>query len=125
MVLEMRLRGIRIDVDAAEQARDHLLTKRDAVFAEISEKLGVAVGMDEIGRSKWLAETFDRQGIKYPRTAKGNPSFTAGKTGWMPKHPHWLPQLIVMADKFNNAAANFLQKYILDTCRQRPHPCRD
>jgi hypothetical protein len=32
----------------------------------------------------------------------------------MPKHPHWLPQLIVQADKYNNAAANFLQGHILD-----------
>jgi DNA polymerase I-like protein with 3'-5' exonuclease and polymerase domains len=114
MVLEMRRRGIRIDVDAAERARDHLFAKRDAVFAQISDKLGTNVGMAEIGRSKWLAETFDRQGIKYPRTAKGNPSFTAGNSGWMPRHKHWLPPLIVKADRLNNAAANFLQHYILD-----------
>jgi DNA polymerase I-like protein with 3'-5' exonuclease and polymerase domains len=114
MVLEMRRRGIRIDTGAAERARDHLLAKRDAVFAEISGKLGINVGMAEIGRSKWLADTFDKQGIKYPRTAKGNPSFTAGNSGWMPRHAHWLPPLIVKADRLNNAAANFLQHYILD-----------
>jgi DNA polymerase I-like protein with 3'-5' exonuclease and polymerase domains len=114
MVLEMRRRGIRIDVEAAERARDLLFAKRDAVFAEISEQLGAGVSMAEIGRSKWLAETFDQQGIKYPRTAKGNPSFTAGNSGWMPRHEHWLPLLIVKADKLNNAAGNFLQHYILD-----------
>ena len=114
MVLEMRRRGIRIDVDAAEQARDRLSAKRDAIFGEISDKLGVNVGMAEIGRTKWLAETFDQQGIKYPRTEKGNPSFTAGNSGWMPRHKHWLPPLIVKADRLNNAAANFLQHYILD-----------
>jgi hypothetical protein len=32
----------------------------------------------------------------------------------MPRHPHWLPQLIVKADKLNNAAVNFLQSYVLD-----------
>src|SRR5262249_29655743 len=52
-------------------------------------------------------------GIVFPRTEKGNPSFTAGNSGWMPKHPHWLPQLIVKADKYNNAAVNFLETYIL------------
>ena len=114
MVMEMRRRGIRIDVAAAEQARDHLLRKRDAVFAELSDKLGAAVSMAEIGRTAWLVEAFDRQSIKYPRTEKGNPSFTAGNLGWMPKHPHWLPQLIVKADKYNNAAVNVLQGYILD-----------
>jgi DNA polymerase I-like protein with 3'-5' exonuclease and polymerase domains len=114
LVLEMRLRGIRVDLAAAERARDLLLRKRDVVFAELSEKLECRVGMDEIGRSKWLAETFDRLGIKYPRTEKGNPSFAGGQTGWMSKHPHWLPQLITKADKYNNAATKFLQNYILD-----------
>jgi DNA polymerase I-like protein with 3'-5' exonuclease and polymerase domains len=113
MVHEMRRRGIRIDTAAAECAREQLLQKRDTVFAELSEKLGVNVGMAEIGRTKWLAETFDQQKIKYPRTEKGNPSFTAGTTGWMHKHSHWLPQLIVRADKYNNAAVNFLENYIL------------
>ena len=69
--------------------------------------------MEEIGRNKWLAQTFDQHGIAYPRTAKGNPSFTAGTTGWMHKHEHWLPRLIVKADKAHNAATKFLETYIL------------
>ena len=48
MVLEMRWRGVRIDVAAAEQARDLLLAKRDAVLTEISDKLGTPVSMDEL-----------------------------------------------------------------------------
>jgi DNA polymerase I-like protein with 3'-5' exonuclease and polymerase domains len=114
MVAAMRRRGIRIDIPAAERARDLLLQKRDAAFAELSEKLGINVGMEEIGRNKWLADTFDAHGIKYPRTEKGNPSFTAGSTGWMHKHSHWLPLLIVKADKYNNAAVNVLENYILN-----------
>jgi DNA polymerase I-like protein with 3'-5' exonuclease and polymerase domains len=113
MVHEMRRRGVRVDTAAAEQARDLLLPKRNAVFAELSEKLGVRVGMEEIGRTEWLAAIFDQHKISYPRTELGNPSFTAGNTGWMPKHPHWLPQLIVTADKYNNAVVNFLENYIL------------
>jgi hypothetical protein len=110
MVLEMRRRGIRVDAAAAEQARDFLLQKRDAAFAELSEKVGANVGMEEIGRTEWLAATFDQHKISYPRTEKDNPSFTAGNTGWMPHHPHWLPQLIVKADKYNNAAVNVLTR---------------
>src|SRR5262249_16478241 len=101
MVLEMRLRGIRIDLDAAVHARDLLLSKRDAALAELSDKLDRAIGMDEIRSKKWLAETFDDHGIKYPHTEKGNPSFTAGKSGWMTGHGHWLPQLIAAANKYN------------------------
>ena len=82
MVHEMRRRGIRIDQVAAEQARDLLLQKRDAALAELSEKLGTLVGMEEIGRNKWLAQTFDAHGIDYPCTEKGNPSSRPAH-GWM------------------------------------------
>ena len=111
MVHEMRRRGIRVDLDAAEQARDHCFRGRDATLTELSEKLGTLVGMEEIGRNKWLAETFDAHGIAYPHTEKGSPSFTKD---WMPKHEHWLPRLIIKADKYNDAGAKFLQNYILD-----------
>src|SRR6516164_679527 len=101
MVLEMRRRGIRIDIAAAERARDMLLQKRDAALAELSEKLGEPVSMHELKRAAWLAKTFDAYKIKYPRTEKGNPSFRAGNTGWMTRHPHWLCQLKVQADRYN------------------------
>ena len=113
MVLEMRRRGIRIDTAAAERARELLLQKRDAAFTELSKKLGANVGMAEIGRTTWLVETFDAHKLVYPRTEKGNPSFTAGNRGWMTKHPHWLPQLITRADKLNHAAVHFLEQHIL------------
>jgi hypothetical protein len=101
MVHEMRRRGIRVDLDAAARARDLLLEKRDTALTELSEKLGRATGMEEIQGRKWLVETFDRLKIKYQRTEKGNPSFTAGKLGWMARHEHWLPQLIATANKYD------------------------
>src|SRR6202000_477630 len=64
--------------------------------------------------------------IPIPRTApskshpEGQPSFTAGSTGWMPKwreadgRPHWLAELIVREDKYHNAATKFIQGYIID-----------
>jgi DNA polymerase I-like protein with 3'-5' exonuclease and polymerase domains len=113
MVHEMRRRGIRVDTTAAERARDLLSRKRDAVLAELSQKHGAAVGMDEIAGKKWLEATFDQYGIKYPRTKKGNPSFTSGQRGWMHKHSHWLPQLIAKANKYNKAAVDFLEGHIL------------
>jgi DNA polymerase I-like protein with 3'-5' exonuclease and polymerase domains len=115
MVLEMRRRGIRIDVAAAERNRDLLLQKRDAVFVELAEKLGVvAVDIEDIGHTGWLATTCDRLGIKYPYTNTGKPSFTAGTLGWMHRHEHWFPQLVVKADKYNKAAMDFLQRHVLD-----------
>src|SRR5262249_51628079 len=104
MVHEMRRRGIRIDAAAAECAREQILQKRATALAELSAKLGTNVGMAEIRSRTWLPQTFDAHGIAYPRTEKGNPSFTGGKTGWMAKHSHWLPQLIATAEKYEHAA---------------------
>ncbi|PWT80374.1 MAG: hypothetical protein C5B58_11770 [Acidobacteria bacterium] len=113
MVHAMRKRGIRVDISAAEHARDYLLRKRDAVLAQISEKLETSIGMDEINGRKWLVSTFDRLGIKYPLTEKGNPSFKRGKRGWLQHSAHWLPPLIAAADTFDQYANNFLQQQIL------------
>jgi DNA polymerase I-like protein with 3'-5' exonuclease and polymerase domains len=113
MVLEMRLRRIRVDLDAANRARELLLRKRDAALTELSNHLGFAVSMHEIQGRKWLVESFDRYRLAYPKTERGNPSFAAGKTGWMAGHLHWLPQLIAAAGKYDKAAADFVQK-ILD-----------
>jgi len=113
MVHKMRRRGIRIDISAAEQARDLLLRRRDAVLTQISERLDTGVGMDEINGRKWLISTFDRLGIKYPLTKKGNPSFKRGKRGWMQHSEHWLPPLIATADQLDQYGDNFLQQQIL------------
>ena len=125
MVLEMRRRGIRIDQDAAEQARDLLLAKRDAALAELSAQHGAHVGMDEIQGRKWKEQTFDKYGISYPRTAKGNPSFAAGKSGWMAQHAHWLPRLIAMASKYDAAGHQVSRRTYPQPHRRRAHSRRD
>jgi DNA polymerase I-like protein with 3'-5' exonuclease and polymerase domains len=113
MVLEMRRRGIRVDQIAAEQARDYCLQKRDQALAELSDQLGSLVGMTEIASPIWKARTFDAHHVNYPRTEKGNPSFQAGKLGWMAKHQHWLPRLIATANKYEHAGSTFLEGHIL------------
>jgi DNA polymerase I-like protein with 3'-5' exonuclease and polymerase domains len=114
MVHEMRRRGIRVDQSSAEQGRNHCLHKRDQALAELSEQLGSLVGMEEIASPLWKARTFDAHHIDYPRTKKGNPSFKAGKLGWMAKHEHWLPRLIATANKYHFAGSTFLQGHILE-----------
>jgi DNA polymerase I-like protein with 3'-5' exonuclease and polymerase domains len=113
MVHAMRRRGIRVDQDAAAQARDHCLQQRDRALAELSEKLECPAGMEEIASRKWLVQIFDAHDIRYPRTEKGNPSFKAGKTGWMTAHAHWLPRLIATANKYHHAGNTFLNDHIL------------
>ena len=115
MVLEMRLRGIRIDLDAAERARDLLLRKRDAVFAELSEKLGMPSrhGRDRPQQMAGRDLRPPRHQISAHREGQSVVHRPA-RPGGCASIAHWLPQLIAKADKYNNAAAKFLQNYILD-----------
>ena len=132
MVHEMRRRGIRIDQSRGRAGARLLLQKRDAALAELSEQLGAPVGMDEIGRDKWLVRTFDAHGISYPRTAKGNPSFTAGKPGWMARARALAAAADREANKYDNAGSKFLEAYILGHrsngrihAEIHPHPLGD
>jgi DNA polymerase I-like protein with 3'-5' exonuclease and polymerase domains len=123
LVQEMGRRGVRVDLDEAERNRDYFRGKRDAVFAELSAELGCPVSMDEIGSTPWLASICDKRGIKYPRTEKGNPSFQGSKDGWMRSHPDKFPPLVALADRYNNAAEKFLQRYIIEhAVNGRLHP---
>ena len=69
MVLEMRLRGIRVDLDAAERAAIFCCISAMGALVELSGELGRADrhGRDFATRNGW-SRTFDRHGIKYPRT---------------------------------------------------------
>jgi hypothetical protein len=114
MVQEMQAHGVRIDTNAAERNRDLLFGKRDTLLSELSQKLEVRVGMDELHKDSWLASTFDRIGVAYPTTETGKPSFKGGGTGWMTRHEHWLPSLVSRIERYHEAGYKFLQTYILD-----------
>lgn len=120
MIMAMRKRGIRVDVKRAEQAVGHFAKERDTVLSEISRNLGRATSMEAIRSPGWLVEAFTEEGIPFPRTEKGNPSFGAD---WMSKSEHWLPKLITRTKKLEDASSKFFQNYILDFSKKgRVHP---
>ena len=115
MCLEMRRRGIRVDLDLAEQAKAFLERKRDEQLQILSSQLGKPVCLEHIRQARWLEQTHDQEGISYPRTPKtGRGSFTAGKGGWMRKHEHWLPSTIAAVERYAEAADKFVQGFVLD-----------
>jgi DNA polymerase I-like protein with 3'-5' exonuclease and polymerase domains len=120
MIYQMRKRGIRVDVGKAEQAVIHFAEERDRVLEELSRNLGRSATMEAIRSPAWLIEAFTREGISFPKTAKGNASFEAS---WMAQSEHWLPKLITRAKKLEDASSKFFQNYILDFQRKgRVHP---
>lgn len=113
MVVAMRMRGIRVDLDMAHESRLALLRQRDAALAQIGDKLNMRVGMEEIRSPRFLERVFDELRIPYPRTAKtGQGSFTSD---WMKSYDkHWLPPLVTRADQLDEGANKFLKGFIMD-----------
>jgi DNA polymerase I-like protein with 3'-5' exonuclease and polymerase domains len=74
LLVRMRMNGMPVDLEKAQDARDEMLYIEKLLTRQISELAGFYVNVNS---SKDLEVVFDRAGVEYPRTAKGNPSFTA------------------------------------------------
>lgn len=109
MVHEMRRRGVRVDLDAAEQATLVFRRKREEALRDLSDHLEQTTGIDDLRRNDWLDQTFTRYKIAFPREG-GRGSFEAK---WMRRVDHWLPRLVCRARAAEDAAEKFLQTYVI------------
>lgn len=118
ILLEMRFRGIRVDLDRAEQAVAKYKREEARLAKEIHTLAGVPV---DIWANESIGAAFDRLGLRYHRTPKTNvPSFRAP---WLKAHPDRLAQLIVQQRVLNKTRTTFLESYILQKAvNGRIHP---
>jgi DNA polymerase I-like protein with 3'-5' exonuclease and polymerase domains len=119
LIHEMRRRGIRVDLGAADREQKKFRSTREEALRELSDKLGQTTGIHEIRQNSWLEMTFDAEKVSYPRNENGYASFDAR---WMRQSPHWLPQLICKAKAAEDAAEKFIGTYILKYATQGSDP---
>ena len=109
-LVDMTMRGIRVDVNRVERTRDSLLKREKEVLKELKSVAGPGV---EIWAAQSLAKAFDTLGIHYPKTEKGAPSFTKL---FLQEHSHPVAQLIVEARNLNKTSGTFINS-IMTHCR--------
>lgn len=123
LILEMRRRGIRIDMDKCEQLKIELTTRRDEALSELTRRLpgiGRDLTIGDISSPRMMESFFGGEGIQIPKTEKGNNSFSKD---WMAPLDHWLPQLCLRALSSHDLANKFIDNYILGfTHLGRIHP---
>tara|TARA_R100001377_G_scaffold23603_1_gene12749 strand:+ start:6 stop:1889 length:1884 start_codon:yes stop_codon:yes gene_type:complete len=108
-LIDMRMRGVRIDTDKAQQVKKQLLTEENKLIKEIHRWYGLK---PDLWAAQSLSQVFDRAGLEYPRTPKTDaPSFQAS---WLEAHDHKLPSTIARARKLNKARTTFIDKMILE-----------
>ena len=110
-LVDMTMRGVRIDANRLERTRDQILKREKGVIKQIKDMAGANV---EIWAAQSLAKAFDKVGVDYPKTEKGAPSFTKL---FLQEHKHPLAQLILQARNLNKTSGTFINT-IMKHCRK-------
>ena len=117
-LIDMTSRGVRVDLDEADKARNSLIRREKNTLAEIKKLVGNHV---EIWAAKSLADAFDKLSVSYPRTATGAPSFTKA---FLSSHEHPLAKMVVEARALNKIQGTFISsimKHVGDDGRIHGH----
>lgn len=101
-LVDMTMRGVRVDMEKVERTRDSLLKREKEVMKEIKRTCGTHV---EIWAAQSLAHAFDKVGVPYPKTEKGAPSFTKL---FLQENNHPLAQLVTQARNLNKTSGTFI-----------------
>jgi DNA polymerase I-like protein with 3'-5' exonuclease and polymerase domains len=118
--VRMRVNGIRINVEKAEQTSALFKEKLAQELVHIERLLSHRVTMTDLLSSQRLAIFFDGLGLNYPRTKQGAPSF---ESKWLETLDHPFPQAVAHARKYESVSSKFLDTYILSsTVNGRMHP---
>lgn len=104
--IHYRTKGVRVDIGRAREIRNKMIP---LIAEKYKEVYRIAGGEFNLGSIKEVPEVFDRLGISYPRSEKGNPSIT---TPWMLKQNHPICKAIISARKALKIDRDFIQKII-------------
>ncbi len=108
LLLDMRFRGIPVDVDKAEEVADTLSKRQAKVTRRLNRICGFAPNI-------WAKEDLEKLcqtlGYHYMKTPKGNPSFPAD---WLEQSEHEALQLVVKARRLDRAGSVYVKSKILD-----------
>jgi len=107
LLIEMRYRGVRIDLEATQKLSKHFQAKEIESLHRIKQLVGNEV---EIWANASIEKAFKKLNLSYTYTEKGSPSF---QQSWLETHEHEFPQLIVKARKMNKARTTFIDGMLM------------
>jgi DNA polymerase I-like protein with 3'-5' exonuclease and polymerase domains len=115
-LVDMRFKGVRVDLDKADQIKKNLQNREAKIINRIKDLSGINV---EIMAARSIAKAFDNLNLPYDRTEKSKePSFTKN---FLATHPHELPKLIAEAREINKAHSTFIDSITKHAVKDRIH----
>ena len=115
MLLEMRWKGVRVDIERAEKYKKELQKKEKKILSEIKKETGVDV---QLFAAASVAKAFDAKNIGYSRTETGMPRFDKN---FLSSHPSPLAKMVVEAREINKARTTFLDTILKHERNGRIH----
>ncbi len=110
LLVEMRAKGIRIDLDKTQQTKKQLLKQQAELNKELYRKFGVKV---DVWASASIAKAFEAHNLEYPRTEKtAAPSFTKE---FLEAHPHEITDIILRIRKIDKTINTFIDGMVLSS----------
>ena len=115
-LLDMKTKGVRVDLEKAEKIKKDLQKKEDFLLFQIKKDTGVDVDM---WAAVSVAKAFDKLDIRYERTEKSNqPKFDKN---FLSTHKHPLAKMVVQAREFNKARTTFIDTILTHQHHGRIH----
>jgi DNA polymerase I-like protein with 3'-5' exonuclease and polymerase domains len=106
-LVDMRFRGVRVDVQKAHTVKQDLALQEELILREIKKESNLDI---QLMAARSIAKLFDKLGLEYSRTAKSDePSFTKN---FLANHPHPLVQKIAQARKINKVRTTFIDSIL-------------
>ena len=114
-LVDMKFRGVRVDVEKAQNIKLKLVKEEEQILKEIKDIAGFDV---QIMAAASVAKAFDKVDLPYDRTEKGAPSFTKN---FLSSHPHPLAKAISKAREVNKAHSTFIDSIMKFEHKGRIH----
>ena len=115
-LIDMKFKGVRVDVEKAHQLKETLLAQETALLQEIKKETQIDA---QIWAARSIAEVFDKLKLPYERTEKTQaPSFTKN---FLSEHNHPLVKKIAKAREINKAHTTFIDTIIKHEHKGRIH----
>jgi DNA polymerase I-like protein with 3'-5' exonuclease and polymerase domains len=103
LLLRLRQQGVKLDLARVQRVDDELNASIDTLRAEVGVNVFAAAELEAL---------CDKEGIAYPRTAQGNPSFVRK---WLLAHPHPTLRKVSQLRQFYKLRDTFIRGALLGT----------
>src|SRR5262249_23381456 len=109
MLVAMHRRGVRVDLDKAEQLYRSMSERQNTLMAQIKQESGLGI---DPWNARSIARVFDQLGIEYGYTEKtGAPSITKA---WLVQHEHPIAKLVLDIRHLDKLKETFIKNFVLE-----------